>query len=75
MSEKLKPFEGFIGKTFKGEFSNSTPENPLFDVQYWRILKDNAIRDTINEIKLEETKIADRENAIVDAAPEVSVAT
>jgi len=36
---------------------------------------DGAIRDTINEIKLEETKIADRENAIVDAAPEVSVAT
>ena len=36
---------------------------------------DKAIRDTINEIKLEETKIADRENAINDAAPEVSVAT
>ena len=36
---------------------------------------DKAIRDTINEIKLEETKIADRENAIVNAAPEVSVAT
>ena len=36
---------------------------------------DNAIKDTINEIKLEETKIADRENAIVNAAPEVSVAT
>ena len=36
---------------------------------------DGGIRDTINEIKLEETKIADRENAIVDAAPEVSVAT
>ena len=36
---------------------------------------DNAIKNTINEIKLEETKIADRENAIHDAAPEVSVAT
>ena len=36
---------------------------------------DKAIRDTINEIKLEETKIADRENAIHDAAPQVSVAT
>ena len=36
---------------------------------------DNAIRDVITEIKLEEYKIADRENAIVDAAPEVSVAT
>ena len=36
---------------------------------------DNAIKDTINEIKLEEAKIADRENAIKNAAPEVSVAT
>ena len=36
---------------------------------------DNAIKEVINEIKLEESKIADRENAIVDAAPEVSVAT
>ena len=36
---------------------------------------DNAIKDTINEIKLEENKIADRENAIRNAAPEVSVAT
>jgi len=36
---------------------------------------DNAIKNTINEIKLEEAKIADRENAIVNAAPEVSVAT
>ena len=36
---------------------------------------DNAIKDTINEIKLEEAKIADRENAITNAAPEVSVAT
>ena len=36
---------------------------------------DNAIKDTINEIKLEEAKIADRENAIVNAAPQVSVAT
>ena len=36
---------------------------------------DTAIKDGIKEIKLEETKIADRENAIVDAAPEVSVAT
>ena len=36
---------------------------------------DNVIKEVIKEIKLEETKIADRENAIVDAAPEVSVAT
>ena len=36
---------------------------------------DNAIKDTINEIKAEESKIADRENAINSAAPEVSVDT
>ena len=36
---------------------------------------DNAIKSIITEIKLEESKIADIENAIVDAAPEVSVAT
>ena len=36
---------------------------------------DNAIKEVIKEIKLEETKIADRENAIINAAPQVSVAT
>ena len=36
---------------------------------------DNAIKSVITEIKAEERKIADRENAIVNAAPEVSVAT
>ena len=36
---------------------------------------DNAIKDIITEIKAEESKIADRENAIINAAPEVSVAT
>ena len=36
---------------------------------------DNAIRDVITEIKAEESKIADRENAIRNSAPQVSVAT
>jgi len=36
---------------------------------------DNAIKNVINEIKLEESKIADRENAIISSAPQVSVAT
>ena len=26
LSEQLKPLKSYIGKTFKGEFSNSTPE-------------------------------------------------
>ena len=36
---------------------------------------DDKIREVITDIKLEEAKIANRENAINDAAPEVSVAT
>ena len=36
---------------------------------------DEKIKSTITEIKLEERKIADRENAIRNSAPEVSVAT
>ena len=36
---------------------------------------DKQIKNVITEIKLEESKIADRENAIHNAAPEVSVAT
>ena len=36
---------------------------------------DAKIREVINEIKLEEAKIATRENAIADSAPQVSVAT
>ena len=36
---------------------------------------DSAIKNIITEIKAEESKIADRENAIIDAAPQVSVAT
>ena len=36
---------------------------------------DKKIREIITEIKLEESKIANRENAINDAAAQVSVAT
>ncbi len=36
---------------------------------------DSKIREVINEIKLEEARIAARENAIADSAPQVSVAT
>ena len=36
---------------------------------------DNAIKVIITEIKLEESKIADRENKISNNAPQVSVAT
>ena len=36
---------------------------------------DKKIREVITEIKLEESKIADRQNAIESAAAQVSVAT
>ena len=36
---------------------------------------DNKIRDVVNQIKLEEAKVATLVNKIEDAAPEVSVAT
>ena len=36
---------------------------------------DNAIKGVITEIKAEERKIADRQNAIENAAAQVSVAT
>ncbi len=36
---------------------------------------DNKIKEVISEIKAEERKIADRELAIINSAPELSVAT
>ena len=36
---------------------------------------DDKIKEVITAIKLEEAKIADRENAILSSAPQVSVAT
>ena len=36
---------------------------------------DKRIKEVITEIKAEESKIANRENAITNAAPQVSVAT
>jgi hypothetical protein len=36
---------------------------------------DERIKKTVTEIKLEESKIADRENKIRSSAPEVTIAT
>ena len=47
LSEHLKPLQSYIGKTFKGEFANSTLENPTYDIQYWeRALNGNAVKIT-----------------------------
>lgn len=45
LNENLKIFQPFIGKTWKGEFKNSTPEKPIIDVARWeRALNGNAVR-------------------------------
>lgn len=45
INEHLKPFLPFVGKTWKGEFANSTPEKPMYDVSRWElILNGQAIR-------------------------------
>ena len=45
--EHLKPFEPYIGKTFKGELANSTKEKSVFDISYLeRILNGMAIKIT-----------------------------
>lgn len=45
LDEPLKAFAPLLGKTWKGEFKNSTPEKPVFDVTRWeRALNGKAIR-------------------------------
>ena len=48
-------------------------DNDRYTLDMVRI--DDKIREVITEIKLEEAKIATRENAIANSAPQVSVAT
>lgn len=45
LSEPLAPLAPFVGKTWKGEFVDSTPEKPMYDVSRWeRALNGQAIR-------------------------------
>ncbi len=45
VNEHLKPFLPFVGKTWRGEFANSTAEKPMVDVSRWElILNGQAIR-------------------------------
>lgn len=45
LHEQLKVFEPLLGKTFRGEFANSTPSEPKFDVSRWeRAMNGQAIR-------------------------------
>src|SRR5690349_8291509 len=45
LAKQLEPLRPFLGKTWKGEFKNSTPENPKVDIQKWeRALNGKAVR-------------------------------
>ncbi len=47
--------------------------NDKYTLEMVRI--DDKVREVITEIKLEEAKIAHRQNSVENAAPQVSVAT
>lgn len=45
LAKALEPLAPFIGKTWRGEFTGSTPEKPVVDVARWeRALNGNAVR-------------------------------
>jgi hypothetical protein len=45
LDERLSAFAPMVGKTWRGEFANSTKEKPMFDVARWEVaLKGKAIR-------------------------------
>lgn len=45
LAEPLEPFRPFLGKTWRGEFKNSKPDKPMFDVAHWeRALNGKAVR-------------------------------
>ena len=47
LSNHLIGLDPFIGKTFKGTFSNSTSEKPNIDIKHWdRALNGSAVRIT-----------------------------
>ena len=48
-------------------------DNDKYTLEMVRI--DDKVREVITEIKLEEAKIAHRQNSVEGAAPQVSVAT
>lgn len=45
LDPNLEPLRPWLGKTWKGEFKNSTPENPIVDISRWeRALNGKAVR-------------------------------
>jgi len=63
-------------KTKRGletEWAVQQRDNQRYTLDMVRI--DNKIKEVVNQIKLEEARLANLTNKIEDAAPEVSVAT
>jgi hypothetical protein len=47
LDEHLEPLRPYLGRTWRGEFKNSTPEKPMMDVSRWeRALNGKAVRIT-----------------------------
>lgn len=45
LAPQLEPLRPFLGKTWRGEFANSSPEKPIVDVSRWeRALNGKAVR-------------------------------
>jgi len=45
LAPQLEPLRPMLGKTWKGEFKNSTPQKPMVDVMRWeRALNGKAVR-------------------------------
>ena len=45
LDEHLQVFAPLLGKTFRGAFADSTPENPKYDVSHWeRAMNGKAVR-------------------------------
>lgn len=45
LDEHLAPLKPYVGKTWRGEFKNSTKEKPMVDVSRWEVaLKGKAVR-------------------------------
>jgi hypothetical protein len=54
LAKELEPLRPFIGKTWKGQFKNSTPEKPRADVAKWeRALNGQAVRilHSVNDVR------------------------
>lgn len=46
LAKELEPFRPFLGKTYRGEMTESTPEKPVVDISRWeRALNGMAVRN------------------------------